>query len=90
VSRFGGDEFVILIHDPSDADIEGVSIGLAAAVSPPISLHGEQVSVSASIGVAVAAGETDPEKLIARADTAMYHAKRGQPRKRESTRVARR
>jgi diguanylate cyclase (GGDEF)-like protein len=79
VSRFGGDEFAILLRDPSDAEIENVSKDAATALSHPVQLHGEQVSVTASIGAAVANGDTDPEKLIARADEAMYDAKRNQP-----------
>jgi diguanylate cyclase (GGDEF)-like protein len=79
VSRFGGDEFVILIADSSDADIEHVSRVVAAQLSRPVTVDDEFVRLGASIGVAVAAGETDPEKLIRRADQAMYKAKREAP-----------
>jgi diguanylate cyclase (GGDEF)-like protein len=79
VSRFGGDEFVVLVRDPSEAGIETISKDVAAALSHPVRLRGEQVSVTASIGVAVAAGDKDPERLIARADEAMYRAKRTRP-----------
>ena len=77
VSRFGGDEFVILVRDPSDAETETVSTDVTTVLSHPVQPHGEQVSVTASIGVAVA-GATD-RKLIARADAGLCDAKRNRP-----------
>jgi diguanylate cyclase (GGDEF)-like protein len=76
VSRFGGDEFVILVRNPTDADVENGRQCIAAAMSRPIVVDGEPISIGASIGVAVAGAETDPEELISRADKAMYEAKR--------------
>ena len=76
VSRFGGDEFVILVPDATPDEVYVIDQRITAALSRPVPLSGEQVSIRASTGVAVAAvGELDPERVIARADHAMYAAK---------------
>jgi len=79
VSRFGGDEFVIMVPDPTDANIAIASECVAKALSHPIVVHGESITLGASIGLAESAGEADPEDLIRRADHAMYEAKRDKP-----------
>src|SRR5262249_57769208 len=66
VSRFGGDEFVILIRNPTDADIENASRCIATSMSCPVVVQGEPIRIGVSIGVAVAKAETDPEDLISR------------------------
>jgi diguanylate cyclase (GGDEF)-like protein len=76
VSRFGGDEFVVLVTDTTDADIEHASQAVGAELSRPVIVENETVRLGASIGVAKAAGEVDPEELIKRADQAMYKVKR--------------
>ena len=85
VARFGGDEFVVVCEVES---IEAAILAgnrLLAAIEAPFVLagqdDGEQVSVSASIGLVVADGEAAPEDLLQDADTAMYRAKaRGRAR----------
>jgi diguanylate cyclase len=79
VSRFGGDEFVIMVPDPTDANIEIASQCVAKALSHPIVVRGQSVTLGASIGLAESSGEADPEDLIKRADHAMYEAKRNEP-----------
>jgi diguanylate cyclase (GGDEF)-like protein/PAS domain S-box-containing protein len=78
VSRFGGDEFVVLCADvrgPEEA--LAVARRLAEAVQQPLVVAGEPLTPSASVGVAVAGGHADaPESLLGRADAAMYAAKR--------------
>jgi diguanylate cyclase (GGDEF)-like protein len=81
--RFGGDEFVLLL---SDADGEGANI-VAARIqeiyrSMGQTLRGTDVLVSLSIGIAVFPDDgTTPEVLLARADEALYAAKRSGPGK---------
>jgi diguanylate cyclase (GGDEF)-like protein len=76
VARLGGDEFAVLLEG-----IRGLDDALAAAerlrrrFDAPFDLDGSQVVVSASIGVAVAHGFTDPVELLRRADLAMYRVK---------------
>jgi diguanylate cyclase (GGDEF)-like protein len=79
VSRFGGDEFLILLRDHTLADITTVRNRIADALSHPIPLRDEHVHIGASIGIAIATDEADAEPLIRRADRAMYEAKRDEP-----------
>lgn len=77
VSRFGGDEFVVLLNGleaPEHAtDVaEQILSGLAESVT----LRGHEMSLSASIGIAIGhAGEDSADDLVRDADTAMYQAK---------------
>ena len=79
VSRFGGDEFLILLRDQAPSVVTAVCDRIADALSRPIELRVEQVSIGASIGLAIATGEADADALIRRADRAMYEAKRDEP-----------
>jgi len=80
VSRFGGDEFVILLRDYSPSDVASVRDRIADVLSRPIALRREQIIIGASIGMAVATRDRDADALIRRADHAMYEAKRNEPR----------
>ncbi|HYF40091.1 MAG TPA: EAL domain-containing protein, partial [Gemmatimonadales bacterium] len=74
VARLGGDEFAILVEG-TDGN-EGLPERLAAAMSHPFSLSGNQVRVTASIGVASASAGESADDLLRNADMAMYAAKR--------------
>lgn len=77
ISRFGGDEFVVLAEDLEGPDDAGVLASrLLSVMTQPLVIEGQRVDMSMSIGVAVADGVDDPSGLIAAADTAMYRAKR--------------
>jgi diguanylate cyclase (GGDEF)-like protein len=77
ISRFGGDEFVVLLlglKEPSNAGM--VADRILSVLSEPLSLRGHSVSVSASIGIAIGTGGIDSaDELLRDADTAMYQAK---------------
>ena len=77
VSRFGGDEFLVLCADLSDErDAVTAADRIREAVSRPIEVDGHTVSVGCSIGIALydeRAG--DAATLIHQADLAMYRAK---------------
>ncbi|MEN5147827.1 putative bifunctional diguanylate cyclase/phosphodiesterase [Pseudomonas rustica] len=77
VVRTGGDEFVVLIPDlVRDEDVVTVVERLMADVARPYSIQGNEVHVSASIGITVSDGHIDqPMKLIQQAEMAMYKAK---------------
>jgi diguanylate cyclase (GGDEF)-like protein len=76
VSRFGGDEFVILLRHAKPDEVETIKRRIVEALSRPVPVSGELVTIGASTGSALATGEeTDPEELIIRADQAMYAAK---------------
>ncbi len=74
-SRFGGDEFVILLQDATLDEVHAINERIIDAISRPVRMPGEFVTVGASTGIALANGELDPEELIERADHAMYAAK---------------
>ncbi|NVM77153.1 diguanylate cyclase (GGDEF)-like protein/PAS domain S-box-containing protein [Duganella sp. SG902] len=77
VGRFGGDEFVLLLAEPGSAvDAAPVLERVREAVLQSISLCGQEVQVSCSIGVAVYPNDgDDAETLLMNADAAMYRAK---------------
>ncbi len=76
-ARLGGDEFAVLIPDVED---ESVAIMLAeriiSVLTEPIIVGDVDLSISASIGIAVADRDTDSTTLMSNADSAMYSAKR--------------
>jgi diguanylate cyclase (GGDEF)-like protein len=82
VARLGGDEFVVLAESVVDErDAEGLAERIAAALAEPFDLSGEEVFVTASLGIALAEGagaeraEADAHSLLRDADAAMYRAK---------------
>jgi diguanylate cyclase (GGDEF)-like protein/PAS domain S-box-containing protein len=76
ISRFGGDEFVIL-QAPlrSLAEGEALATRVINALSGTYDLDGPKVVVSASIGIAVAKARIDPDQFLRNADMALYWAK---------------
>ncbi len=77
VGRLGGDEFAVLIPDfEGEYDVSVVARRLVEALGLPVTLEGQELFVSASIGVTLYPDDCDDlEKLIRNADTAMYRAK---------------
>ena len=78
VSRFGGDEFAVLLPDIVDeVDAQAIGIRIAHAIEEPFRVDGFNLEVQASIGVALHPDHgTLSDELIKRADIAMYVAKR--------------
>jgi len=79
VARVGGDEFIVLlpVAGPPEDAAQAVAQKLMQALAVPVPAPGGESGVSASIGVVeFGAGEASAEELIARADEAMYAAKR--------------
>lgn len=77
VARIGGDEFAILVNDMNDV---GHAIQVAERIlkgfEDPFTIEGNEVFVSASIGIAVDdVNTTDPDSMLRDADIAMYRAK---------------
>jgi len=76
-ARLGGDEFAILLEDRGGIDRAiTVAEGLLEELTDPINVGGHDVSVLASVGVAVAAPGISTSSLLRDADVAMYEAKR--------------
>jgi diguanylate cyclase (GGDEF)-like protein len=79
VARLCGYEFAILLGDiPEKSSAASAAERIGGALKAPIEVDGSEVSVSASIGVAVADPEQQdgPEDLLRKADVAMHAAKR--------------
>ena len=77
VSRFGGDEFVILLEDIADIDeAVGVARRLCTAVEEPLVLpDGYEIVASLSVGIAVTEPGQTADDALRDADVAMYRAK---------------
>lgn len=76
VARIGGDEFVLLLEDaPDDTFAEVIARRTLTMLGRPFALEGREVQLSCSIGVSMAPDHGSPDKLITRADAAMYMAK---------------
>ncbi|HEX2010822.1 MAG TPA: EAL domain-containing protein, partial [Roseateles sp.] len=75
--RLGGDEFVVLLREPGQVlDVQRLASKLLEALAAPVQLAGQQVLVTASIGLALYPEHVnDPEQLLKAADAAMYVAK---------------
>ena len=78
VSRFGGDEFGILLASVSSReDCELVVDGLLNVISEPFTTEDITLTPDASIGISLYPDNGEDEKiLVRRADQAMYQAKR--------------
>jgi diguanylate cyclase (GGDEF)-like protein len=78
LARMGGDEFAVLLPDADDARAREVAGDIGAALRDAFVLDGMPLHVDASIGIALCPDHgRDRSLLLARADTAMYVAKRG-------------
>jgi len=73
--RIGGDEFAVMLAGASRLDAEGVMRRLGEAVASSVPPGGDPIE--ASFGIAVFEPGDDPERVVARADRALYQAKRG-------------
>jgi diguanylate cyclase (GGDEF)-like protein/PAS domain S-box-containing protein len=78
VARLGGDEFVVLLDTlVASGTAAEVSERILRALSTPIALPQGEACIGASIGIAAHPPlESHAERLIKRADAAMYEAKR--------------
>ena len=77
VVRLGGDEFVIVLDGPRvHAVAEQVSHRIMRAFSAPIDVDGHDLVVGVSLGMATSVPGDTPSAIVARADRALYLAKR--------------
>ncbi len=77
VARLGGDEFILLLTDMTqDNFVQNLLDRLLESISQPYRINGEEILLTASIGVTFFPSDNSPaEVLIRHADHAMYQAK---------------
>lgn len=77
ISRFGGDEFAILLDDIKESRFAlSAAIRLKELMSKPYQIDGKEIFAAVSIGVAMSTNEYEqPEDILRDADIAMYRAK---------------
>ena len=79
VARHGGDEFVIILPEIARRqDVEATAEKVIKVLGEPMTLAGHLLEVTASIGIAITTPGTQVSaaELLARADEAMYAAKK--------------
>jgi diguanylate cyclase (GGDEF)-like protein len=81
VSRHSGDEFLVLLSEISEpADAAPIAAKILSSLAEPARIGAHTLTLSASLGITVYPEDgTDPSTLIARADEAMYRAKKRSP-----------
>lgn len=76
VARLGGDEFIILLDDiESGNDATRIAERIVGSLRQPVQVARGEVTVAASLGIALSDGMSSTEELIRSADLAMYRAK---------------
>jgi diguanylate cyclase (GGDEF)-like protein len=77
VSRFGGDEFGLVLADMADPrDAIFVAQKMLDSFAPPFFVGGRELFVGPSFGITIYPVDSDdPDGLVKNADSAMYHAK---------------
>jgi len=76
VSRFGGDEFLILLEETNHNKLIKVVKRIQNEIGKPINLMGQDIVISTSIGIIGSNNDQQSsDDLIKKADLAMFHAK---------------
>ena len=81
LAHMGGDHFLVLCEDVADASaVRMIARRMAMALGAPMSLAGEELSVTACIGITLTRdSQREPEPLIREAEAAMQRAARRGP-----------
>jgi len=76
-ARLGGDEFAVVLRDVrSERDVAAIARRLLDMARQPLQVAGEEITLSASIGIAQFPGDgEDSEELLQHADAAIDYAK---------------
>lgn len=75
VTRLGGDEFALLVTGADDLTLFETAADVRRALRTPVRTDGLDLSIDASVGIAVARPGDSATELLRRADIAMYQAK---------------
>ncbi|MDX2204828.1 MAG: EAL domain-containing protein [Hyphomicrobiaceae bacterium] len=79
LARVGGDQFALLLLNQSDPrELAMLAEAVRRSLRAPINIAGQDVVLTASIGISIYDGpDDDPAELLREAEIAMYRAKRG-------------
>ncbi|OZG74551.1 diguanylate cyclase [Hahella sp. CCB-MM4] len=77
ISRWGGDEFVVMLSGDIDRRIVCEKADdILEVMRFPVEINGREINIPTSIGIALSIyGETEADSMIQHADIAMYNAK---------------
>jgi diguanylate cyclase (GGDEF)-like protein/PAS domain S-box-containing protein len=79
VTRFGGDEFTVLVEEVADlTEVAAIAGRCLAALHPPFRVKSREMRISASIGISLRqplVAAVPPDELLREADIALYRAK---------------
>jgi diguanylate cyclase (GGDEF)-like protein len=76
VARLGGDEFAIVQSQTRPSEAGELAAKVIEVLLEPFEVHGHQVVIGTSIGIAIAPTDgNEPDQLLRNADMALYRAK---------------
>lgn len=76
ISRLGGDEFALVARNDDPLEMTAIGRNVCAVLAEPIIVDGLELTISASVGIAIRGGSVvAASDLLRRADVAMYEAK---------------
>jgi diguanylate cyclase (GGDEF)-like protein len=76
-ARLGGDEFIVMLEEPKPEQIILVAENILKTLEKPMKIEGNEIHISASVGISVYPEDGDTiQKLIKKADMALYQAKK--------------
>ena len=79
VARVGGDEFVLILRGPADADrLVALARRIIARFEEPMEFEGQTCRISGSAGIVLSSGyeRQNPDRMLSDADLALYASKR--------------
>ncbi len=75
-SRFGGDEFIVWLHNTKKEEAKVIAQRVLEHIASPLLVHEHEISVTVSIGISFYPEDgVDLESLLPICDQRMYHAK---------------
>ena len=78
VARFGDHDFIVLLYDTNQANVEACVQRLVDSLLRPYVVRGQKLRLSAHAGYVVSSGDVpDPMQLVRDADLAMLDARQG-------------
>jgi diguanylate cyclase (GGDEF)-like protein len=75
VGRYGGEEFIVVFPRCDQAVAMGIAERIRASIAQPIDIETQQISVTASIGVARVMRLQSADEVMQAADDALFRAK---------------